>query len=286
MSEINFRDKLKVECPEVLKQAGMSQIDFGTLFLSPKEERVIGQTENVLNDGKNILDNIDKYLSEDVIIAVNNALQFIIKDLTNTLLGYCKQTFNTYITPEYPAKLGVQLAKSTVRYTAEYTKNPAVILNELEKNSDQILEDNQKQNEENEKLKLLNKISEIYNTSISKITNVLNEIQPYSSEIAKYMVYGPDYITTELEALYIKYRDMGISIINTEVGKLNTLIDSYIDYAGLIAGSSAAEKINKEQEKILKKSINDKNKAIAQNKVKALSLINKATLNLMAMLGA
>ena len=32
IDNINVRDKLKLNCPDFIKQAGISQIDFGSLF--------------------------------------------------------------------------------------------------------------------------------------------------------------------------------------------------------------------------------------------------------------
>ena len=46
-TDIEIRDKLKVECPDLIKQAGLTQLDFGKLFLNSEGEAILGTLEPV-----------------------------------------------------------------------------------------------------------------------------------------------------------------------------------------------------------------------------------------------
>lgn len=285
IENINLRDKLKVECPNFMKQCGLSQVDFGTLFLNPYQEAFIAQGQNIANDAINTLNGLQNYLTPEALQSVVEVVQFIITDLIQQVINYCMSVFQSYVSPGFVLGLAQDMVTSSLRYTTENTKDPAKLLEELIKDNSSVVEDSEKEEKEKKKLELMAKINEKFAATQDWIKKAMDTIEPYSSEIAKYMTYGPDYACNEIEALYKKYLMMGISYVNTQLGELNMIIDDWVNSQAEAAGKFAAEKINKFQEKSLAKVKKLTDTKLQQVKIKALSLINKAIMNLMAMLG-
>jgi hypothetical protein len=285
IENINLRDKLKVECPNFMKQCGLSQVDFGSLFLNPQQEAFIAQGQNITNDVINTLNGLQNYLTPEALQAAIEVIQFIITDLINTVINYCMSVFQTYVSPDFVLGLAKDIVTSSVRYTVENTKDPAKLLEEIIKDNPAIVEDKEKTEKQKKNAERMAKINKAFADTQVWIKKRMDEIQPYTSEIAKYMTMGPDYACKELEALYKKYLMQGISYVDTQLGTLNTLIDGWVDDGAEAAGKFAAEKINKLQEKAVAKVKKLTDTKLQQVKIKALSLINKVTMNLMAMLG-
>lgn len=285
IENINLRDKLKLECPNFMKQCGLSQVDFGTLFLNPQQEAFIAQGQNIANDAINTLNGLQNYLTPEALQAAVEVVQFIITDLIQQVINYCMSVFQSYVSPDFVLGLVKDITTSSIRYTTENTKDPAIILEELLKDNGTAIEDNEKTEKEKKNLELKNKINKAFTDTQDWIKKQMDTIQPYTSEIAKYMTMGPDYACNELEALYKKYLMQGISYVNTQLGELNGIIDDWIDSQAEAIGKSAAERINKKQEKALEKVKKINDTKLQKVKIKALSLINKAKMNLLAMLG-
>lgn len=285
IENINLRDKLKVECPDFLKHCGVSQIDFGSLFLNPKQEAFIAQGTDVANDVINTLNGIQNYLTPEAIQSAINVVTFIITDLIQQVITYCLQVFQTYVSPDFVLGLTQDMVTSSLRYTATNTQDPAKILEELMMDNSVKLELDAELSKAEKSASLMVKINDAFTNVQDGIKTMMDEIQPYTSEIAKYMQYGPDYACRELEALYKKYLNMGISYVNTQLGILNSTIDDWVDSQAEAVGKFAAEKINKMQERSLDKIKKTTDVKLQQVKIKAFALINKAIMNLMAMLG-
>lgn len=285
IENINLRDKLKIECPNFMKQCGLSQVDFGTMFLNPQQEALIAQGQNIANDAINTLNGLQNYLTPEALQSVVEVVQFIITDLIQQIINYAMGVFQTYVNPGFVIGLAQDMVTSSVRYTTENTKDPAKLLEEIIKDAATVAEDTEKTEKQKKQAELMAKINEKFAATQEWIKNAMDTIQPYTSEIAKYMTMGPDYACNELEALYKKYLMMGISYVNTQLSELNGIIDDWIDSQAEATGKFAAEKINKLQEKTLAKVKKLTDTKLQQVKIKALSLINKAIMNLMAMLG-
>lgn len=285
INTVDFRSKLEVECPEFMKQCGISKIDFGSVFLRPQDEKFIAQAQGITNDVINSINGVQQFISPAALQAVQEMLIFIATDLINTVINYCTSVFLKYTSPEFPIGLATEVGKGILRYTQEHTKSPDQILKEICQANDKKFEDIKKQAEEAAQKTLVGKINGFFEKTMSKIKPVMDEIQGYSSIISEYMVMGPDYVCSEVEALYRKYLDMGIGIVDENLRQVDVLIKEYTDWAALEGGMWAASLINKGIEKQSKKIVLTADKGKAMIKVKVLAQVNKAIMNLLAALG-
>lgn len=285
LERVAIREKLVVGCPDILKQAGITQIDFGSVFLNAEGEAKLAQVENITNNVIDGLNGVHQYISQDAIDSVVNTIQFIIKDLVDTIIAYCKQKFETYVSPDFPISLGKDYVQQTARYTKEYTKTPAQIFAEVSKDPVKKQQDEIKEKERKDQTELIKKIKEISVKTNNKIQEIMDTIQPYTEEISKYLVYGPDYVMEEIITLYKRYLDKGIGYVDEQIALVETYINTKVDEWALTSGIFAAEQLNGLQKRIASNIIN-KDKYLADAaKVKAMSLVNKATMNLLSIIG-
>lgn len=282
---MQVRDKLVVNCPNFMKQFGASKIDFGRMFLSDAGEKLIATGQTITNNVLDTLGGIHQYITPEIVTAVTELLNYVIQDLTKTILDLAQNTFLSYATPEYPASLAKMLAEKTRTYTKNNIISPADLLNELNTKTEDI---SQKINDEE-----LNKLKDIVTGKTSgalgeltkKTQKVLSEILKYSSVIAEYAKFGPDYAITQVLQIYRKYLNIGLSYVYNAKAQLDSLIYRYVDFAAAKSGQFSANLINQAQRKSLQKAINLTNKVKQQAKLKALALVNKAIMSLLAQLG-
>lgn len=284
-SDIEIRDKLKVECPGLIKQAGLTQIDFGKLFLDEEGEAYFALGEQTTNGIIDISNNIDNIISKEMVDAIADTLAYIAEDILNQAVDYATDVFKTYISPEYAIQLAMTLAKSTLRYTQMFIKTPAELYKEIESDYSDVTEQNSKEEQQKQQKKLITKIVKIFNKTIEIIKKILVAISPYVEELRRLAIYGPDYLTQEMVAIYKKYLSMAISAADEAVSSVITLVDVKIDYWALIAGKDAAERINEKQKQILKKKLEKAKTVETKAKVKGKAEVNKATLKLLSLLG-
>lgn len=285
LSRVAIREKLVVECPDLIKQAGLTQVDFGSVFLNAEGEGKLIQAENIANNAIDGLNGVHQYISKDAIDSVTNTIQFIIKDLVETLTSYVRQKFETYVSPDFPISLGKEFIQTTARYTKEYTKTPAQIFEEVSKDPVKKQQDEMKEKERKDQSELINKIKETSIKTSNKIQEIMDTIQPYTEEVSKYLIYGPDYIMNELVTLYKRYLDKGIGYVDEQIAMVETYIHTKVDEWALTSGIFAAEQLNITQRKIASDVINKNKYLIDAAKVKAMSLVNKATMNLLSIIG-
>ena len=77
----------------------------------------------------------------------------------------------------------------------------------------------------------------------------------------------------------------GIDCTNEQIGKIEQLLNEYIDFAAQEAGIRTADKANQVQEKAIREAMNAANRAIKRVSNIALAMVNKAILQLMAVIG-
>lgn len=282
---IDFREKLKVECPNVLKQAGLVQVDFGSAFLSSKAEGMIGQGQAIANDVIDTLNAAKSNITPEALAIIPEAIQFIIKDLIGQVTAYATGLFERYISPEFPLGLLSDIQEGLKYYTKMKLKTPDQILKELQQDMTKQTEDAQKEADKKQTEEKLKLVKEKIDGVLTKIEEVMDQIQPYTDMIAEYMVLGPDYIASSLESLYKDYLAKGISIVDTEVGKVQQIIDDYVDYAAMQLGFFAAEKANEIQKALIKKGLELAQTLIVKLQNIAMALINKAVMLLLGLLG-
>ena len=148
------------------------------------------------------------------------------------------------------------------------------------------LYDDQSKKENAEKLKLtLTNVQE----TIADVTGFINkwgeEIRAYSEPIAKGLQYGPDYVLSEVESIYGHYLKQGIGWTDEQLGKIEQLINEYVDFAAQEAGVWAAGIANQIQETAIREAMNLADRAIGKIKIVALSIVNKVTMQLMSIIG-
>lgn len=284
-TDIEIREKLKVECPELLKQAGLTQLDFGKLFLNSEGEAIVGSIEQNANGIIDITKNIDNIVSKEMVNAITDTLLYIGEDILKQSTDYINSVFKTYISPEYATQLAMTIAKSTLNYTKQFTKTPAELYKEVEADYADIVESQSEENQQKQQKDLISNINKKFNKTIEIIKKILQEISPYVEELRRLAIYGPDYLTQEIVALYKKYLSMAISTIDEAIASIITLIEVKTDYWALTIGQKAAEKINEQQKRLLKKQFEQVKKLEVQTKVKVKSEINKVTLKLLSLLG-
>lgn len=285
INTIDFRSKLEVECPDFMKQCNISKIDFGSIFLRPEDEAFIAQTQGITNDVIKSINGFQQYISPEALQSVQQMLIFIATDLVNTLVKYCTDVFLKYTSPEFPIGLAKDVSLGVLRYTKAHTKSPDEILKEVCQEQNQKFDDIKKQAEEAAQKTVIGKINKKFNNTMSKIKSIMDEIQPYSSIISEYMVYGPDYVCSEVEALYKKYLDIGLGIVDENLRQIDVIIKEYVDWAAMEGGMWAANIINTKVEKEAKKVVLEVEKGKAMIKMKVMALVNKTIMNLLAVLG-
>jgi hypothetical protein len=285
INTVDFRSKLEVECPEFMRQCGISKIDFGSVFLRPQDEAFIAQTQGITNDVINSINGFQQFISPAALQSVQEMLIYIATDLVNTVVNYCTNVFLKYTSPEFPIGLATDIGKGVLRYTTEYTKSPDEILKEICQEKNKNFEDIKKQAEEAAQKTVIGKINGFFEKTMSTIKPIMDEIQGYSSIISEYMVMGPDYVCSEVEALYRKYLNMGIDIVDENIRQIEIIINEYADWAALEGGMWAASLINNAVEKQSKKIVEQVDTGKAMIKIKVLALVNKTIMNLLAALG-
>lgn len=284
-TDIEIREKLKMECPELIKQAGLTQLDFGKLFLNSEGEAIVGSIKQNANGIIDITKNIDNIVSKEMVDAITDTLLYIGEDLLKQSTDYVNSVFKTYVSPEYATQLAMLITKSTLNYTKQFTKTPADLYKEIESDYANIVESQSEEKQKKQQKDLISSINKVFNKTIEIIKKILNAISPYVEELRKLSIYGPDYLTQEIVALYKKYLSMAISAVDEAIASVITLINTKIDYWALTIGRKTAEKINEQQKRLLKKQFEKAKKLETQIKVKVKSQINKATLKLLSLLG-
>jgi hypothetical protein len=285
VNPVEFRSKLEVNCPDFLKQCNISKIDFGTLFLNDKAEQFISQATSITNDVINTINGIQNYISPAALEAVQNLITFIITDAVNTVVGYSTQVFLRYVSPEFPIGLATDITKATLSYTKDKTKTPDEILKEVCQSQNKSYEEVKEKSDKAARESVVGDIARISAEVVNWIKNAMDEIQPYTEIIGKYMLYGPDYACGEVAALYEKYVAMGISYVDEQIYKVEKMVHEYVDYAALTAGTWTAEKINNGQRRTAQKLVTSTDNATFAIVLKAKGLINKTIMNLLAILG-
>ena len=284
-TDIEIREKLKVECPELIKQAGLTQLDFGKLFLNSEGEAIVGSIEQNANGIIDITKNIDNIVSKEMVNAITDTLLYIGEDILKQSTDYINSVFKTYISPEYATQLAMTTTKSTLQYLKQFTKTPAELYKEVEVDYANTVESQSEEEQKKQQKDLILGINKVFNKTIEIIKKILKEISPYVEELRKLAIYGPDYLTQEIVALYKKYLSMSISTVDEAIASVISLIEVKTDYWALTSAQRAAEKINEQQKRVLKKQFEKAKKLEAQMKIKAKSEINKATLKLLSLLG-
>lgn len=285
-SKLKIRDKLVAEMPDWLQRAGVMKIDFGSAFLTnPEHEQAFSLVEGVAQDVAGSIAGTAQFVTPEARNLAIDTLTFIVTDFISTVTGYATSVFKKYASPDFAIQIATDITKKTLAYTTDNLENPADILKRYMTDPKELYDDQSKK-ENAEKLKLtLTNVQE----TIADVTGFINkwgeEIRAYSEPIAKGLQYGPDYVLSEVESIYGHYLKQGIGWTDEQLGKIEQLINEYIDFAAQEAGVWAAGIANQMQEAAIREAMNLADRAITQVKIVALSIVNKVTMQLMSIIG-
>ena len=285
-SKLKIRDKLVAEMPDWLQRAGVMKIDFGSAFLTnPEHEQAFSLVEGVAQDVAGSIAGAAQFVTPEARNLAIDTLTFIVTNFVSTVTGYATSVFKKYASPDFAIQIATDITKKTLAYTTDNLENPADILKRYMTDPKELYDDQSKK-ENAEKLKLT--LANVQET-IADVTGFINkwgeEIRAYSEPIAKGLQYGPDYVLSEVESIYGHYLKQGIGWTDEQLGKIEQLINEYIDFAAQEAGVWAAGIANQMQEAAIREAMNTANKAITQVKIVALSIVNKVTMQLMSIIG-
>ena len=285
-TDLKIRDKLVAEMPDWMQRAGVMKIDFGSAFLTnPEHEQTFSLVEGVVQDVAGSIAGASKFITPEALNLSIDTLTFIVTDFVSTVTSYATSVFKKYASPDFAIQIATDITKKTLAYTTDNLENPADILKRYITDPKELYDDQSKK-ENAEKLKLtLTNVQE----TIADVTSFINkwgeEIRAYSEPIAKGLQYGPDYVLSEVESIYGHYLKQGIGWTDEQLGKIEQLINEYIDFAAQEAGVWAAGMANQIQEAAIREAMNLADRAIGKIKIVALALVNKVIMQLMSIIG-
>lgn len=285
INSIDFRSKLEVECPDFMKAAGIYKVDFGSVFLTPQAEAGIAQMQNMINTGIAAVNGVQQWTPDEILRACQSLITFVITDLIQTVTNYLTEIFLTYTSPSFYTNMMMDVTQKALYVTREHTEDPMEMLERMMKDAGMDFEAEMKKAQEAAGKTTMGKINNWIKKASADVKKVMDEIEPYYNEACHWIAYGPDYAAKEVEALYTKYRDMGMDIVDSYKREVEQLVNTYVDYAAQEAGLWGAKVINNVTERQCKKMIDDAEKGKRYLKLKAYALVNKATMNLLALLG-
>ena len=285
-ADLKIRDKLVAEMPDWMQRAGVMKIDFGSAFLTnPEREQTFSLVEGVVQDVAGSIAGASKFITPEALNLSIDTLTFIVTDFVSTVTSYATSVFKKYASPDFAIQIATDITKKTLAYTTDNLENPADILKRYITDPKELYDDQSKK-ENAEKLKLT--LANVQET-IADVTGFINkwgeEIRAYSEPIAKGLQYGPDYVLSEVESIYGHYLKQGIGWTDEQLGKIEQLINEYVDFAAQEAGVWAAGIANQIQEAAIREAMNLANRAIGKIKIVALSVINKVIMQLMSIIG-
>ena len=285
-ADLKIRDKLVAEMPDWLQRAGVMKIDFGSTFLTnPEREQTFSLVEGAVQDVAGSIAGASKFITPEALNLSIDTLTFIVTDFVSTVTSYATSVFKKYASPDFAIQIATDITKKTLAYTTDNLENPADILKRYMTDPKELYDDQSKK-ENAEKLKLT--LANVQGT-IADVTGFINkwgeEIRAYSEPIAKGLQYGPDYVLSEVESIYGHYLKQGIGWTDEQLGKIEQLINEYVDFAAQEAGVWAAGIANQIQEAAIREAMNLANRAIGKIKIVALALVNKVIMQLMSIIG-
>ena len=285
-ADLKIRDKLVVEMPDWLQRAGAMKIDFGSAFLTkPKNEQSFSLVEGGVQDVVESIAGASQFFTPEALNLSIDTLTFVVNEFVSVVTGYATSVFTKYASPDFIIQVATDITKKTLEYTTDNLENPADIMKRYMTDPTELIKDQSKKDSEYKQKLTLSRVQE----TMSDTTNFINkwgeEIRAYSQPIAKGLQYGPDYVLSEVESIYGHYLKQGTGWTDEQLGKIEQLLNEYIDFAAQEAGLWAAGIANKVQETAIRNSMNTANRAIKRISNIALAMVNKVILQLMAVIG-
>lgn len=304
LSKLNLASRLPEVMPNLIHQSSLIKVDFNQQFLNPysNESSLI----NVNIDGVraaellkgNPIDNIIEIGQDQIINGMKVPLNpetpqmiadlcvWMAQDLLTTVTEYLTSRFQTYISPQYPIMLLGDATKYALDVTQANIKSPDDILKELKEDAKEAIENKSKEKEEKDKKSLITNFGGYLAIAKDEINKVLGQIPPEVIDaLGKYIYLGPDYFLIQVQKIYEDLLYKGICTADQYIILAESIGKSFVyDQANNI-GLKAAEYLNEAQKQVLDKGIKLTMTQQSALIITAKSMINKAVMQLMGLLG-
>lgn len=256
----------------------------------------IGKTVNSLNNVQTQIDNVMNMPTEGL-KSFQNSLN-ILEDVTTAALKHFSTNVTSYTlefttwlamcVPAYPTMLALR----TAYWTTSQIKDQKIILKEIKDMAagSKPLEEKEKEDEEKEQKQQKQWLKNLGNFT-TKASTYINEyivdpIQTGLGFISSYGFRGPEWISDKINT----YEQMGIDLLSQYTTNIKEQISykmcNQIESFAFKKGTQAAEKMNKQIEKALKKLEDVKNTKLVVAIGKAQMSKKQAELKIKALLGA
>lgn len=247
-------------------------INVGSKFLAGEASNVFAREKKIVSDAvtavntvidPNLISKLSKELIEHAITVTTKELTSYVIDKTEDLLSVSKITDG--------------LAYWTSYWTKAHIKPMSEILASINTKS---VEDENKKNQEKIKTEKIDELKNSISEGIGKINefrdNTLNSLEAGIGTITSYITLGSKWIITQTNT----YVDLAINKTESFIGNQAQLIENTRDQAlssiGNMVGSMAADIVNRQAEKAVKKAKTKAEELISTVQTKALNAITKA----------
>lgn len=160
------------------------------------------------------------------------------------------------------------------------------VLADLNKNREDIEEEKSKKMDEENQKKTLDDTKEKAAEGANKVKEFMENANAELEKIVGYAAEGPDYVADQLTKKINSVLDNIKKTLDESYNNNEKKLNEYCQGEGEKIGTRMVESYNNTVDKAAKKIKDDKDKAMASTEIKAKSAIQKAKLQLMALVGA
>jgi hypothetical protein len=304
LNKLDLSYRLPQVMPKLIQQCSLIKVNFNQQFLNPYSNE--SSLVNINIDGSraaellkgNPIDNIIEIGQDQIINGMKVPLNpetpqmikdlciWMAKDLVSTVGEYLTSRFKTYISPEYPIMLLGDATKYSLDVTQANIKSPDVILKELKENAKEAIENKSKEKEEKDKKSLITNFGGYLAIAKDEINNAIGQIPPeVMVALGKYIYLGPDYFINQVQKIYEDLLYKGICTADQYILLAENIASNFVYEQANIAGLKAAEYLNEAQKQVLDKGIKLTMTQQSKVMITAKSLINKAIMQVMGLIG-
>ena len=207
---------------------------------------------------------------------------------TTYVLSYVTTIVTSYLAQATVDMLSIdasQIAANAGKMVPNFIKTPGEIMGELLKNSEDIMDEKNKELEKQE----ADSINNVISGQVSKITNKINEklegVQDTIADISKYAYMGPSWVKNQVDLATKKIIESSCKEIGKTRDNTKQNIQDQIDSLAESMAKKIADKTNIQTQEQSKEQIDQMNKKKAEAMTKAKTAITNAKLKLMALIG-
>ena len=311
LKKLNLSSRLPQAMPNLIRQSSLIKVDFNQQFLNPlsSESSLINVNidgaraaellkgnpiDNVLEMGQNMMGGLQEQIINGMKVPlnpetpqmINDLCIWMAKDLVTTIIEYLTSKFQKYVSPQYPIMLLGDAAKYALDVTQANIKSPDDILKELKEDAKEALENKSKEKEEKDKKSLITNFGGYLAIAKDEINKAVGQIPPEVIDaLGKYIYLGPEYFIKQVQKIYEDLLYKGICTADQYIILAESIGKSFVYDQANIIGLQAAEFLNATQKQALDKGIKLTMTQQSALMITAKSLINKAIMQVMGLLG-